>query len=198
MLVDITDKVNRSPIVRTYTKEEFDKFNENQLRKIRNIVKGNIEGDVPTLKIEDELGTIEISFETIEKNDGFTVTGKTIPDDIPSIKILALPTLYSKEEPKMINGKFIESKTQGVYSCEINRYFDRDEIYHNDNDDFSMESIFVEVSYKINKESYVSIFAINTMGVRDEGINILYDVLDTGFYPLGPLYATILRMGSSI
>lgn len=70
MLVDITDKVNRSPIVRTYTKEEFDKFNENQLRKIRNIVKGNIEGDVPTLKIEDELGTIEISFETIEKNDG--------------------------------------------------------------------------------------------------------------------------------
>ncbi|MCK9444948.1 MAG: hypothetical protein M0Q14_10535 [Tissierellaceae bacterium] len=125
MLVDITDKVNRSPIVRTYTKEEFDKFNENQLRKIKNIVKGNIEGDVPTLKIEDELGTIEISFETIEKNDGFTVTGKTVPDDIPSIKILALPTLYSKEEPKMINGKFIESKTQGVYSCEINRYFDR-------------------------------------------------------------------------
>ncbi|MFA5576450.1 MAG: hypothetical protein WC983_04140 [Tissierellaceae bacterium] len=167
MLVDITDRASRSPIVRTYTKEEFEKFDEKQLRRIMNLVSGNVEGDAPTLRMEDEIGRIEISFEMIEKNDGFTVTGKIVPDDIPSIRILALSTLYSKEEPKIINGKLIENETQGKYLCEINRYFDIDEIYHSDNDDFTMESMFIEVSYEINNKAYVSIFAINTLEYKD-------------------------------
>lgn len=42
MLVDIASSENRTPIIRTYTKEEFDNFHENELKKIKNIVKGNI------------------------------------------------------------------------------------------------------------------------------------------------------------
>lgn len=48
MLVNMEDE--RTPIIRTYSKKEFDNFDENEINKIKNIVNGNIEGDVPLLK----------------------------------------------------------------------------------------------------------------------------------------------------
>lgn len=163
MLADIPDVANRTPIIRTYTKEEYDNFNENELKKIKKTVSGNIEGDVPALKIEKGTGIIENSFEMIEKNNDFTVTAKIVPDDIPKIKILALETLYSKEKPKEINDSLIKGEVEGTYLYEINRYFNQDEIYHNKNDDLFMESMFIEITYEINNKSYVSIFAIKTI-----------------------------------
>ncbi len=187
MIADISDKVGRSPIIRTYTKEEFDSFSENELKKIRNIVSGNIEGDAPTSEIEDGTGTIEISFEMVEENDNFTVTGKIVPDNIPSIKIWALSTLNSKEEPELISGELIKGKTEGIYLCEINRYFHGNEIYSHENDDFSMESMFIEVNYKISGKDYISIFAINTIEYLFEpNISILEGTVITRLHDVPP------------
>lgn len=161
MLVNMEDE--RTPIIRTYTKEEFDNFDENEINKIKGIVSGNIEGDVPALKIENGRGILEFSFEQIEKNNDFEVKSKIIPEDIPKIKISALETLYSKEEPKEINGSLIESEKEEIYLYEIKRYFDKSDLYYDENDDFFMESMFIEINYEIGKESYISIFAINTI-----------------------------------
>lgn len=171
MIANIPDAANRTPIIRTYTKEEFDNFSENELKKIKNIVNGNIEGDVPALKIENGTGVIEISFEMIVKNNGLMGISKIVPDDIPKIKILVLATLYSKENPKVVNDSLIKSEVEGTYLYEINRYFNKDEVYHNENDDFSTESMFVEVTYEIGNKSYVSVFAMNTIEDKVKGSN---------------------------
>jgi len=168
MLVNMEDIDWRTPIIRTYTKEEFDSFDENEMNKVKGIVSGNVEGDVPILKIENGIGMVEVSFEKIDKGDGFEVIGKIIPDDFPKIKISALDTLYSKEEPKIINDVMAKRKETGAtYRYEIKRYFKEGEIYHNENDELFMESMFIEINYEINKESYVSIFAINTIEYKD-------------------------------
>lgn len=169
MIADIPDAANRTPIIRTYTKEEFDNFNENELKKIKNIVNGNIEGDVPALKIENGSGVIEISFEMIAKSNDLMGIGKIVPDDIPKIKILVLSTLYSKENPKVVNDSLIKSEVEGTYLYEINKYFNKDEVYHNENDDFSTESMLVEVTYEIGNKSYVSVFAMNTIEDKVKG-----------------------------
>lgn len=162
MLVNVES--NRTAIIRTYTKEEFDKFDENKINKIKEIVDGNIEGDVPDLKIVNGMGILEISFENSNKAG----ISKIIPDDIPKIKISVAQTLYSKEESKEIIDSLVESKEkEGIYSYEIERYINTDETYYGENDDYFMESIFIEINYEINKQSYVSIFAINTKEYKD-------------------------------
>lgn len=171
MLIDIPDVADRTPIIRTYTKEEFDNFNEKEREKIRDMVSGSIEGDVPALKIENGTGILKISFEKIEKNGEERKAVKAIPDDVPKIKISALETLYSREEPKEINDSLIESE-EGIYLYEVKRYLNQDRIYHDKDDEFFMEGIFIEVNYEINREKYVSFFAINTLEYKDEEISL--------------------------
>jgi len=161
MLIDIADVANRTPIIRTYTKEEFDSFNENELKKIKDLVSGNIEGDVPTLKIENGKGIFKISFEKNEKN-GEEIEVKIIPDDIPKIKIFALETLYSPKEPREINDSLIESEEEGIYLYELKKYSNSAQVYGDEEDGFFLEAMFIEIYYEVDKESYVSIFAINT------------------------------------
>lgn len=103
----------------------------------------------------------------MEKSNDFKVTAKIIPNDALKIKISVLETLYSKEEPKEINDSLIKGEKEGIYLYEIKRYFNQGEIYYNENDDFFMESMFIEISYEIDKEDYVSIFAINTKEDKD-------------------------------
>ncbi len=135
------------------------------------MVSGNIEGDVPALKIENGTGILKISFEKIEKNGEEIKAVKAIPDDVPKIKISALETLYSREEPKEINDSLIESE-EGIYLYEVKRYLNQDRIYHDKDDEFFMEGIFIEVNYEINREKYVSFFAINTLEYKDEEISL--------------------------
>lgn len=168
MLINMEDTNWRTPIIRTFTKEEFDSFDENQIHKIKGIVNGNVEGDLPAFKIENGMGILEVSFEKTDKNNDFEVIAKIIPDKLPKIKISALESLYSKEEPKEINGSFTESEEmEGIYLYEIKKYSNKDEIYHSETDDFFMESMFIEINYEVNKESYVSVFAINTIEYKD-------------------------------
>lgn len=162
MVVHLKDGANRTPIVRTYTRDEFNQFNENKVNKIKDLVNGNIEGDMPALTITDDIGKLELSFESVNEVDEPT---KIIPDDIPRIKI-SVP--YSREESKIINDSLIESKeTEGLYLYEIKSYLDEEDLYYTEGDDFVLESIFIEIDYEINKEGYVSIFAINTIEYKD-------------------------------
>lgn len=160
ILVNIGD--SRTAIIRTYTKEEFDKFDEKKINKIKGIVNGNIEGDIPALRIADGVGTLELSFEGINEAE---ISTKIVPDSIPKIKI-SVP--YYKDESKIISDSLIESKeTEGIYLYEIKRYLNQDDTYYDESDEFFMESMFIEINYEIDKENYVSIFAINTIEYKD-------------------------------
>lgn len=158
MVVGLKDVANRTPIIRTYTKEEFDKMDANKIERIKEIVNGNVEGDVPALKIENGKGPIEISFEKIEDKTAI----KLIPDNIPEIKISVLETLYSKEEPKEIIDSLGETQ-EGKYLYEIKKYLNTKDTLLDENLEFNMESMYIEVYYEIGNEKYVSIFAINTV-----------------------------------
>lgn len=162
MVVHLEDVANRTPILRTYTREEFEDFDENEIIRIKEIVNGNIEGDIPALTIVDGIGELKLSFEMIGED---SISTKIIPDDIPKIKI-SVP--YSKEESKIIKGTLIESKeTEGLYLYETKRYLNQNETYYGDNDKIFMELIYIEVDYVIKKENYVTIFAINTIEYKD-------------------------------
>ncbi|GEM_PF-1230793 len=170
MLIDIPDVADRTPIIRTYTKKEFDNFNENELKKIKDTVSGNIEGDVPALKIKNRAEILKISFEKNEKG-GEEIDAKIIPDNIPKIKIFALETLYSSGESKEINDLLTESEEEGIYLYEIKRYSNQDQIYQDRNDMFFLEAMFIKIDYEVDKESYVSIFAINISEYKNEEIS---------------------------
>lgn len=159
MLVNMEDE--RTPIIRTYTKEEFDKFDENEINKIKEVVSGNIEGDIPQLIIEEGRGTIEISFIKTDKNDTSVVTAKIIPDNTPKIRMLILETIYSKEEAKEVNDSLIESE-EGVYSYKLRRYLNKEELSSVEKHEPYRQSMYIEVDYEINNQEYISIFAINT------------------------------------
>lgn len=163
MLVNMEDVDDRTPIVRTYIKEEFDNFDENELNKKKEIVNGNIEGDIPALKIENGIGVIKISFEKTENGTEGETVAKVIPENIPEIKISVLETLYSEEEPKEISNSLIESEEGGIYSYEIKGYLNNERVISDEKEDFFIESMYIEIYYKVDDEDYVSIFAINTV-----------------------------------
>lgn len=162
MIVDMEDTDYRTPIIRTYTKEEFDSFDQDELDKIKDLVNGNIEGDIPALKIEDGRGILEISFQMIDNNKDYQVVGEIVPDDIPKIKI-GVTNYDSQQSKRTIENSFIESEEEGIYLYEIKRYFDDEELENFDKEEFFMEFMYIEVDFEINKEKYVSIFAIHTV-----------------------------------
>lgn len=157
MIVDLQDVDNRTPIIRTYKKEEFINFEKEEIQDIKDKVNGNIEGDIPALVLENGTGKIEILFE-----DDST-SARLNPDDVPKIKISALDSIYSEEEPNEINDLLIKSEQEEKYMYEIKRYLNDEEITFEEDEDFFTESMFIEIDYKIENENYVSIFAINTI-----------------------------------
>ncbi|MGO1470546.1 MAG: zf-HC2 domain-containing protein [Tissierella sp.] len=163
MVVDMEDVANRTPIVRTYTKKEFDNFNENKIKKIREIVNGNIEGDIPALVIENGRGILNFTFEKKDEKGVFT---KIIPDDIPKIKI-SVSSYSSEKGAKEIDDSFMEHENrEGIYLYEIKRYFNEfteDENFFYEDDEFFMEFLNIEINYEIDKEKYVSIFSIHSV-----------------------------------
>ncbi len=161
MIADIPDVANRTPIIRTFTKNEFSNFSEKKLKKIKNIVDGNIEGDIPALKIENGVGRIKIRFEKSERENKVEIT----PDNIPRIKLFVSEFLYDgmKYKQKEINDSFKENKEKGIYEYEIKFYLKENSTYSGLNDTLYMESIIIEVYYEIDEKEYVSFFAINAI-----------------------------------
>lgn len=161
MLVNLD--YGRTAIVRTYKKEEFDKFSENEINKIKAIVDGNIEGDIPELLIKDGVGAFEVSFVMIDKIGKSIIEADIVPDKTPKIKMTLLETIYSKDELKEIEDSLkVDSAKEGIYSYEVKKYFNNEELLSVEEDEPYRLSMFIEISYEINNEAYVSIFAINT------------------------------------
>ena len=52
---------DRTPIIRTYTKEEFDKFDQSKIDNIEDDVDGRVEGDIPCIDLLKD-NKIYISF----------------------------------------------------------------------------------------------------------------------------------------
>lgn len=162
MIVDFQDVANRTPIVRTYTKEEFINFDKKEIEDIKDTINGNIEGDIPALVLENGRGEFEISFVSSDNStlDSFK------PDNIPQIKIL-VSTFSAQRSPKEVEGFLIEDKeNKAIYSYELKRYFTKfteEESTMYESDEFFMEFMYIEVNYEIDKQEYVSVFAIHTV-----------------------------------
>ncbi len=159
MIVDFQDVDNRTPIIRTYTKEEFASFDKKEIEDIKDTINGNIEGDIPALVLENGTGKLKISFE----NDTSSASARVNPDNVPKIKISVLDSIYSEEQPKEISDLLIESEEETIYLYEIKRILNKEEVSFDENEDFFMESMFIEIEYEIDNKNYISIFAINTI-----------------------------------
>ncbi len=160
MQVDVPDTAGRTPIVRTFTREEFDKKDEKERERLKEVVNGNIEGDVPALVREKGRDFIALYFlktDTSAPSDGALVS----PDALPEIRLSVLETLYSREEPKVITDTVTETE-EGKYRYEISGYLDETQRP----EDSEMEAMYIQVRYQIDGTGYVSVFAINTLESR--------------------------------
>lgn len=165
MIVDLVDTTDRTPIIRTYTKEEFDSFTEKELKEVREVVSGNIEGDVPAFIIENGNEFIKLNFQRNEERID-DVESKVNPDNNAEIRIFPLDSLYShrKHEPgelRVINDLLAESEDSGTYEYEIKRHLNEELIYKDEEGEFFVEAAFIEIEYKIDNKTYVSIFGLN-------------------------------------
>lgn len=139
----------RTPIIRTYTKEEYNSFTEKELDEIKDIINGNIEGDVPALRLEGGKGLLLIHFLNKEE-------AKIKPESVAKIKLFILDSLFSEEEPIVIEDIFTENQDEeGIYLYEVESYLPS---FH--------ESIYIEVEYMIGGEEYVSVFGIDVIDDR--------------------------------
>lgn len=162
IIVDFPDRANRTPIIRTYTKEEFINFNQKEIEKIKDTINGNIEGDIPALVLENGKGIIDILF----VKRGNSALENIKPDNTPQIKLWA-STYSAQKSSKEVEGVLVQDNANtALYSYELKRYFTEfteEELSLYPRDEFFMEFINVQVNYEIDKVEYVSLFAIHTI-----------------------------------
>ena len=131
----------RKPIVRTFEREEFENLSENKLMKVKDTVGGRIEGDIPSIHLNEDN---KIYF-TFEKD------GEVYQPEIPKIKIFASASHYDdKERQRVIEGE-LDRLDDGRYFYETKRYRTQFEKYF-------MEYLRIEIYYTIDGVEYVSNF----------------------------------------
>lgn len=138
--VQISDD-DRTPIIRTYTKEKFDTFNQDKIENIEDDIDGRVEGDLPAIHlIKDK--KIYVSFYK---------DGQKIDPEKAKIKITAHAADYRDPiKKRKIEGNFTKEADK-TYTYATKRYSTQ------------YEKIFVEylqfqISYTIDGKDYVSIF----------------------------------------
>jgi len=142
------DKVNiqvsndeRKPIVRTFEREKFENLSENKLMKVKDTVDGRIEGDIPSIHLNED-NKIYFTFER---------AGEVYHPEIPKIKIFASASHYDdKEKQRVIEGE-LDRLDDGRYYFETKRYSTQFEKYF-------IEYLRVEIYYTIDGVDYVSTF----------------------------------------
>lgn len=135
----------RIPILKTFTQEEFSKKGEADLKKLNDFLNGRIEGDIPTVHLEEDKNIYIL----------FNKDGKVIePDETPKITIVSKPSyLDIQDGERVIKGELTKLDTGYVY--EMNRYRTQFEKYF-------MELNFVTVNFLINGEEFVTVFYVTT------------------------------------
>ena len=162
MQVRIDDPTNRTPIVRTYKKEEFDALNDSERARLKDTVNGNVEGDVPAVHLENSTGLMEFAFVRTERPAGDQTPVPLVSENRPELKIAVQETLYSEAELLAIRD-FLTETEDGSYRYEIQRYLTPGMIPAEENTEFHTESMYIEVHYQVDGELYVSVFAVNTV-----------------------------------
>lgn len=132
---------DRSPIIRTYTKEEFDTFDQEKIDNIEDDVDGRVEGDIPCIDLLED-NKIYVS---IYKD------GQKIDPDKAKIKITAHASDYKDPtRTRHIEGELTDEGDK-TYSYSTKRYGVQFEKYF-------MEYLQFQISYTIEGKAYVSIF----------------------------------------
>ncbi|NLW42363.1 MAG: hypothetical protein GXY89_04410 [Tissierellia bacterium] len=142
MKVQVSDD-ERSPIIRTFKLEDYNKKSEEEKLKIREKVAGRIEGDIPVVNL------------LIDKNLYYTFykdNNLVQLEEAPRIEITAHPNHYSdKSDKRLIVDKLRENQDGYIY--EINRYQDQYEKYF-------LEFSHIQIFFEFEGVDYISVFSI--------------------------------------
>lgn len=137
----------RSLIIRTYELEEYNNLTAKKKEKIKKLVNGNIEGDIPCLILEEPNNKIDLVF----TKNGQEVKAEDVNVTITSESYYSLKN--KKQEKNTIN---VEVTDQ----LEIQRNTAQYEKYH-------MEKNYLEIEYEIDGKEYISITAFNASNIKD-------------------------------
>ncbi|WP_311376390.1 hypothetical protein [Anaerococcus lactolyticus] len=141
---------DRTPIIRTYTKEEFDKFDQSKIDNIEDDVDGRVEGDIPCIDLLKD-NKIYISFYK---------DGKKIEPEKTHIEITAHASDYKDPtKTRHIEGE-LTNDGENTYSYATKRYGVQFEKYF-------MEYLQFEVTYTIDGKDYISILGAFQSNVPD-------------------------------
>ncbi|WP_311492302.1 hypothetical protein [uncultured Anaerococcus sp.] len=131
---------HRTPIIRTYTKEEFETFDQTKIDNIEDDVDGRVEGDIPCIDLLKE-NKIYISFYK---------DGQKIDPEKTHIEIIAHASDYKDPtKTRHIEGELTDDG-ENTYSYATKRYGVQYEKYF-------MEYLQFQISYTIEGKDYVSI-----------------------------------------
>lgn len=140
----------RNPIIKTYTKDEFEKFDQEKIEKINDEVAGRIEGDIPSIHLLE--------------NDKIYLTfykdGEKIEPDDAYIKITAHASDYRDPTKKRYIEGDLTDNGDKTYSFATKRYSVQYEKYF-------IEYLRFEIAYTIEDKDYISIFATNQDNAGD-------------------------------
>ena len=132
---------DRKPIIRTYTKEEFETFDQTKIDNIEDDVDGRVEGDLPCIDLLKD-NKIYISFYK---------DGKKVDPEKTHIEITAHASDYKDPtKTRHIEGELTDDG-ENTYSYATKRYGVQFEKYF-------MEYLQFQISYTIEGKDYVSIF----------------------------------------
>lgn len=132
---------DRTPIIRTYTKEEFNTFDQAKIDNIEDDVDGRVEGDLPCIHLLKD-NKIYISFYK---------DGKKIDPEKTSLKITTYASDYRDPvKEREIEGNLSKESDQ-TYTYATKRYSTQYETIF-------VEYLQCEVTYTIEGKDYVSIF----------------------------------------
>lgn len=157
---------DRKPIVRTFERSKFESMPENKIMKVRDTIAGRIEGDIPSIHLNEDK---KIYF-TFEKD------GEVYEPEIPKIKIFAHASHY-KDNPleRVIEGE-LDRLDDGRYFYETKRYNTQFEKYF-------MEYLRIEIYYTIDGVDYVSTFGTFQDNANDGTDFFNNETLDTPIPP---------------
>ena len=141
---------DRIPIIRTYTKEKFESFDQEKIEKLNEEIGGRIEGDIPCIHLLED-NKIHLTF----YKDGEKIN----PDDA-YIKITAHASDYRNPTKKRYIESELTDEGEKTYTFATKRYSVQYEKYF-------MEYLRMEITYTIEGKDYTSIFATNQTNAPD-------------------------------
>lgn len=140
----------RKPIIRTYTKDEFDTFDQTKIDNIEDDVDGRVEGDLPCIDLLED-NKIYISFYK---------DGKKVEPEKTNIEITTHASDYKDPtKTRHIEGG-LTNDGENTYSYATKRYGVQYEKYF-------MEYLQFQISYTIEGKDYISILGVFQSNVSD-------------------------------